>query len=92
MDRAQEIGASVRTLEDVGEAQYQQFRKERLIERTVNLKEPIKENRLISPSSSLTPQFHGIVFHTDLLTFLLTYFSKIMSFKNISPHGEIFLI
>ena len=54
MDRAQEIGASVRTLEDVGEAQYQQFRKERLIERTVNLKEPIKENRLISPSSSLT--------------------------------------
>ena len=47
MDRAQEIGASVRTLEDVGEAQYQQFRKERLIERTVNLKEPIKENRLI---------------------------------------------
>ena len=40
----------------------------------------------------LTPQFHGIVLHTDLLTFLLTYFSKIMIFKNISPHGEIFLI
>ena len=41
---------------------------------------------------AVTPQFHGIVLHTDLLTFLLTYFSKIMSFKNISPHGEIFLI
>ena len=40
----------------------------------------------------ITPQFHGIVLHTDLLTFLLKYFSKIMSFKNISPHGEIFLI
>ena len=40
----------------------------------------------------VTPQFHGSVLHTDLLTFLLTYFSKIMSFKNISPHGEIFLI
>ena len=41
---------------------------------------------------AVTPQFHGIVLHTDLLTFLLTYFSKIMSFKNISPHGEIVLI
>ena len=45
-----------------------------------------------STLNPLTPQFHGIVLHTDLLTFLLTYFSKIMSFKNISPHGEIFLI
>ena len=40
-------------------------------------------DKLVIQSYRLTPQFHGIVLHTDLLTFLLTYFSKIMSFKNI---------
>ena len=58
-----------------------------------NFKEPKQQCRYsIIGDQGLTPQFHGIVLHTDLLTFLLTYFSKIMSFKNISPHGEIFLI
>ena len=55
MDCAQEIGVSVRTLEEVGETQYQQFKKADR-DLTVDLKEPIKENRLGTPPPLLKPQ------------------------------------
>ena len=41
--------------------------------------------------NAFTLQFHGSVLQPDMLTFLLTFLRPEMKFKNISPHGEIFL-